>query len=122
MAEIELGAGQAFLKDRHHRNEHLGGDLRVELHVLILIELWYLLECLLDKRLYLSLLQLPLVLVHDRASHAIVDALSSDTSLVVTGLLVLDDATFTCLLLIQSNSYAILTVHFFIILLERYVA
>ena len=79
-------------------------------------------EGLLDERFYLALLQLPLILVHDQACRTIVDALSSDTRLVVTQLLVLDDTSFARLLLIQSGSHVRLIVRFCIILLERYVA
>lgn len=64
LAEIEGRAGESLLDDRHHRDEHLRGDRRVELDVLVDRESLHLLEGLLHEALDFPLLEIPFLLIH----------------------------------------------------------
>lgn len=61
-------------------------------------------EGLCNKLLYLALLQLPLIHVHDWASITIVEALSSELRLVFKGGLVRNDGSLKVLLLLLRGS------------------
>ena len=71
LPEVEGGARQALLQDLHHRDEHLRGDLRVELDVLVQAELRDLLESLTDEILDFPLLLRSLLLVHGTMHRAL---------------------------------------------------
>ena len=71
LPEVKGRARQALLQNLHHRDEHLRGDLRVELDVLIQAELRYLLEGLRYEILDLTLLLGSLLLVHGTMDTAL---------------------------------------------------
>ena len=67
LAEVECRARQALLQDRHDRDEHLRADLRVELEVLLDVELGHLAEGLLHEVFDFALFQLALLSIDIRS-------------------------------------------------------